>query len=85
MHWLTCRELFKHLDKAEQILGKQRFIAGDQLTEADVRLFMTLIRFDEVSARRGDGARCSVTARRHTRPSLALVGYGTEARTIFIP
>ena len=42
------RELFKHLDKAEEILSKQRYIAGDQLTESDIRLFMTLIRFDEV-------------------------------------
>ncbi len=39
--------LFKHLDKAEEILGKQRYIAGDKMTEADIRLFMTLIRFDE--------------------------------------
>jgi len=40
--------LFKSLDKAEDILSKQRYIAGDVLTEADIRLFMTLIRFDEV-------------------------------------
>jgi putative glutathione S-transferase len=31
-------------------LGKQRYIAGGQLTESDIRLFMTLIRFDEVTA-----------------------------------
>lgn len=42
------RALFTALDKCEAILGKQRFIAGDALTEADVRLFMTLIRFDAV-------------------------------------
>ncbi|GAB4823936.1 hypothetical protein N2152v2_010982 [Parachlorella kessleri] len=42
------KELFDALDKAEGILSKQRYLAGDQLTEADVRLFMTLIRFDEV-------------------------------------
>lgn len=40
--------LFAALDKCEAILGRQRYIAGDQLTEADVRLFMTLIRFDAV-------------------------------------
>ena len=44
----TCRHLFSNLDKAEGILSKQRYLAGDHLTEADVRLFMTLIRFDEV-------------------------------------
>lgn len=42
------RELFDSLDRCEAILEKQDFIAGDQLTEADIRLFMTLIRFDEV-------------------------------------
>jgi Glutathione S-transferase, C-terminal domain len=42
------RELFDSLDKVESILSKSRYVAGNQLTEADVRLFMTLIRFDEV-------------------------------------
>jgi putative glutathione S-transferase len=42
------KELFDSLDKVESILSKSRFLAGNQLTEADVRLFMTLIRFDEV-------------------------------------
>lgn len=42
------KELFDALDKVEDILSKQRYIAGNQLTEADIRLFMTLIRFDAV-------------------------------------
>lgn len=41
-------KLFDALDKCEEILGKQRYISGNSLTEADVRLFVTLIRFDEV-------------------------------------
>ncbi|CAM6101231.1 unnamed protein product [Calypogeia fissa] len=41
-------DLFNALDKAEEILSKQRYIAGNVFTEADVRLFVTLIRFDEV-------------------------------------
>ena len=41
-------EAFASLDKAESILSKQRFIAGKRFTEADLRLFVTLIRFDEV-------------------------------------
>lgn len=41
-------ELFDSLDKCEEILSKQRYIAGDVITEADIRLFCTLIRFDEV-------------------------------------
>ncbi len=43
-----CRQLFEALDKVEGILSKSRYLVGNQLTEADVRLFMTLIRFDEV-------------------------------------
>ncbi len=42
------RELFAALDRCESILSSQRFVAGPTLTEADVRLFMTLIRFDPV-------------------------------------
>lgn len=42
-------ELFEHLDKAEEILSKQRYLASnDHFTEADLRLFMTLVRFDPV-------------------------------------
>ena len=39
-----CREVFEALDRTEGILAKQRWIAGDQFTEADIRLFVTLIR-----------------------------------------
>jgi len=41
-------ELFATLDELEALLNKRRYLAGDQLTEADIRLFMTLIRFDPV-------------------------------------
>ena len=39
---------FSNLQKVEDILGKQRYIAGNQFTAADVMLFSTLIRFDVV-------------------------------------
>jgi len=42
------KALFSSLDWVEDILSKQRYLAGDQLTEADWRLFTTLIRFDAV-------------------------------------
>jgi putative glutathione S-transferase len=40
--------LFDQLDKTEQRLSRQRYLAGEQLTEADWRLFTTLVRFDAV-------------------------------------
>ncbi|MEM6484664.1 MAG: glutathione S-transferase family protein [Pseudomonadota bacterium] len=41
-------ELFSELDAIEAHLETQRYLTGNQLTEADVRLFTTLIRFDAV-------------------------------------
>jgi putative glutathione S-transferase len=38
--------LFATLDDLEERLGKQRYLVGDRLTEADWRLWVTLIRFD---------------------------------------
>ncbi|KAL8513090.1 hypothetical protein ACS0TY_019316 [Phlomoides rotata] len=43
-------KLYEALDKCEEILSKQRYLCGNTLTEADIRLFVTLIRFDEVYA-----------------------------------
>ena len=40
--------LFETLDWLEDRLADNRYIAGDVLTEADIRLFTTLIRFDPV-------------------------------------
>ncbi|WP_034944530.1 glutathione S-transferase family protein [Erwinia oleae] len=40
--------LFNALDRLEQILGRHRWLAGDRLTEADLRLWTTLVRFDPV-------------------------------------
>lgn len=36
------------MDRVEEILSKSRYLVSSQLTEADIRLFQTLIRFDEV-------------------------------------
>lgn len=38
--------LFARLDWLEERLRSQRYLTGDRLTEADVRLFVTLVRFD---------------------------------------
>ena len=41
-------ELFEALDRVEKILASSRYLTGSELTEADVRLFTTLVRFDAV-------------------------------------
>lgn len=41
-------QLFDALDELEERLGENRYLVGDQITEADWRLFTTLIRFDSV-------------------------------------
>ena len=40
--------LFARLDWLEERLTSRRFLVGDTITEADVRLFTTLVRFDAV-------------------------------------
>ena len=44
----ACHALFTALDEVEAILARQRYLVGDTLTEADWRLFTTLVRFDAV-------------------------------------
>ena len=39
-------ELFEALDALEQRLAGRRFLVGERLSEADLRLFATLVRFD---------------------------------------
>jgi len=41
-------DLFSALEHWDEVLADQRYLAGDQLTEADVCMFTTLIRFDHV-------------------------------------
>ena len=40
--------LFRALGEIDARLGRRRYLAGDRLTEADWRLFTTLLRFDNV-------------------------------------
>jgi glutathionyl-hydroquinone reductase len=42
------KSLFESLDWIESLLNERRYLAGDELTEADWRLFTTLVRFDPV-------------------------------------
>ncbi len=47
----AMEHLYRGLDRVEDILSQSRYLLGNKIedfTEADIRLFMTLIRFDEV-------------------------------------
>ena len=46
----AVRALFAALDRVEEILAASRYLCGNTFTEADVRLFTTLVRFDAVYA-----------------------------------
>ena len=44
----AARSIFATFDDIEKRLSRQRYLAGRQITEADWRLFTTLVRFDAV-------------------------------------
>jgi glutathionyl-hydroquinone reductase len=44
----AARALFATLDRLEELLSRQRYLVAGQMTEADWRLFTTLVRFDAV-------------------------------------
>ncbi|BAU64031.1 Glutathione S-transferase domain protein [Stanieria sp. NIES-3757] len=44
----ACEELFQTLDEIDRVLADKRYLCGEQVTLADVRLFTTLFRFDVV-------------------------------------
>jgi len=64
--------LFDALDWLEGILSQRRYLCGDRITEADWRLFTTLIRFDKVYV---GHFKCNI---RDLREYPALWGYTRE-------
>lgn len=44
----AVRDVFRALDQVEEILSHHRYLVGSQMTEADIRLYTTLVRFDLV-------------------------------------
>ncbi len=44
----AARAIFATFDQLEERLSRQRYLVGSQITEADWRLFTTLVRFDTV-------------------------------------
>ncbi|KAH3671741.1 hypothetical protein OGAPHI_000446 [Ogataea philodendri] len=66
--------LFEHLDKVEEILKKrhhagEHYLTGNHLTEADVRLYTTIIRFDPVYVQH---FKCNLKMIRYEYPHLHL-------------
>ncbi len=47
-HEKAVNRLFQALDHWEDVLASQRYLCGETLTEADVAMFTTLYRFDQV-------------------------------------
>jgi putative glutathione S-transferase len=68
----AVKRVFEGLDRMEDILQKKRFLTGDRFTEADLRAFNTLIRFDAVYAIH---FKCSL---RRIRDYPAILGYTRE-------
>jgi len=42
----NVRGVFKAMDQMDKILSSQKYLAGDRLTEADIRAYTTAARFD---------------------------------------
>jgi putative glutathione S-transferase len=42
----ACRDVFEMLDDVEHRLDGRSFLIGERMTEVDIRLFVTLVRFD---------------------------------------
>ena len=56
--------LFKSLDRLEEMLAKSsgKYLLGDELTEADIRLYVTIVRFDPVYVQH---FKCNIGTIRH--------------------
>ncbi|TBU28070.1 glutathione S-transferase [Dichomitus squalens] len=61
--------LFESLDRLERILQGKDYLVGNQLTEADVRLFVTIVRFDPVYV---GHFKCNIRTIRDGYPALHL-------------
>jgi len=59
--------LFGALDRVEAMLKDKTFLIGDRMTEADIRLFVTIIRFDPVYV---GHFKCNIRTIRHGYPNI---------------
>jgi len=63
----NVKPLFASLDRLEGILKGKDYLIGDQLTEADVRLYTTIVRFDPVYV---GHFKCNLGTIRHDYPNI---------------
>ncbi|KAI8872345.1 extracellular matrix protein 4 [Ramicandelaber brevisporus] len=64
---LNAHKVHNGLTKVEQILSKQDYLVGSQLTEADIRLFTTVVRFDPVYH---GHFKCNLSSITHSFPNI---------------
>jgi len=65
----AIKPLFASLDRLEGMLAGKDYLVGDRLTEADVRLFTTIVRFDPVYH---GHFKCNIGSIRHNYPNINL-------------
>jgi len=63
----AIQPLFASLDRLEKILEGKEYLVGNRLTEADVRLYTTIIRFDPVYH---GHFKCNLGSIRHNYPNI---------------
>lgn len=63
----AATQLFKSLDRVEDILSRNAFLVGNRFTEADIRLFTTIVRFDPVYH---GHFKCNLKSMTHNYPSI---------------
>ena len=65
----AVNEVFDGLDKVEKILEKSEYLVGGKLTEADLRLWVTIVRFDPVYV---GHFKCNISTIRYGYPAIHL-------------
>ncbi|KAG9047942.1 S-glutathionyl-(chloro)hydroquinone reductase [Tulasnella sp. UAMH 9824] len=63
----AVKPLFTSLDRLEGLLNGKDYLIGDRLTEADIRLFTTIVRFDPVYH---GHFKCNLGSIRHNYPNI---------------
>jgi putative glutathione S-transferase len=63
----NCTRLFTSLDRVEKLLDGKMWLVGEKFTEADIRLWTTIIRFDPVYY---GHFKCNMTSIEHGYPNI---------------